>query len=242
MTDESKSQTEEWIEKFKARYAYAYYSGRTLPQFAGVRGIPSAILLDPSGTVVWQGHPGTLTGDTIEQHLEGALPWALYDFPPEASKVAKALKDDDLGDALEEALELAAEGEFDRADEVVAAVEGQIKSRVGQVTEAYERGDFLKVEREGERLARSLKGLPQAEEIEALVEKVDDDDFAQDVIKVQEKLERIREDLDDLSKKRQADSLIDDLEKLRDEIPGSYAATQADELITEVRKLRGKLR
>ena len=242
MTGESKSQTEDWIEAKGAQYAYAYYSGRTLPDFANVSGIPAAILVDPSGKVVWQGHPARLNGRIIEEHLEGALPWPLFDFPSEAKKVAKALEKDDLEDALEEARELAAEGELDVAPRLLEVVEKQIALRVASIDRAYERGDFLTVVERGEELERALGDLPEAERLAALLEKVDDDDFAQDVIALQEQIERIREDVPDMSKKRQAEDAIEDLEKLRDELPDSYAATQAEELIDKLRKLRVKLR
>ncbi|MEO0650484.1 MAG: TlpA disulfide reductase family protein, partial [Planctomycetota bacterium] len=186
VTDESKGQTEKWIEKYKADFAYAYYSGNTLKNFAQVRGIPAAMLVDASGTVVWRGHPAQLTSDIVEEHLDGALPWPLYDFPSEAKKVAKAISDNKLGAALMEARELAAEGAFDQADAVVSAVETLVESQVKQVNAAFELGDFLTVERDGSALARSLRGLAEADEVSALVGKVDGDAFAQKVIKVQE--------------------------------------------------------
>lgn len=241
MTDESSSQTEPWIEKHEAAYPFAYYSGSDLKNFAGVRGIPHAILVDPTGQVVWAGHPGGLRASTVEAHLEGSLPMPLFEFPKAAKKVRKALEKDSLQTALEEARAIEAEG-VEQSARIRAAVEGMIAGRVAQVKRAHERGDFLTVVERGAPLVEALDELPEAAEVRTLVDAVEDDDDAQAVVAVQRKLRDIREDAAELRKKREADKLIGRLEGLIEDVPGTYAATQAKELLDAIRKQRVGLR
>lgn len=241
MTDESEGQTEDWIEKFEAEYPYAYYSGSDLPKFAKVSGIPAAILVDPSGRVVWKGHPGNLNGSILEPFLDGSLPVPLYDFPKEASSVKKAILKDDLEKALTEAKEIEAEG-VDLSAEIRAAVEGMIANRVGQLKAAYERGDFLSVETDGEALVDSLGDLPEGVEVAEIVGRVEDDDDAQDVIKAQKKIADIREDMEEMRKAIEASRAIEKLRKLIEDVPGTYAETEARELMDQLDKLRLNLR
>src|SRR5262245_44923612 len=74
VTDEGESDTVKWIAAKKVKYAYAYDKGGKLKRFFGVQGIPHAVLVDATGTVVWDGHPASLDPATIEKALGGALP------------------------------------------------------------------------------------------------------------------------------------------------------------------------
>ena len=65
VTSEGESQTEPWVESKGARYAYAYDRGGKLSRALGVTGIPNAVLVDPSGTILWQGNPGSLTNELV---------------------------------------------------------------------------------------------------------------------------------------------------------------------------------
>ena len=73
VTSETEKQTVSWIEKNGAEYAYGYDKGGKLKSALGVRGIPNAVLVNPSGKIVWQGHPTSLTASTVESALDGAI-------------------------------------------------------------------------------------------------------------------------------------------------------------------------
>ena len=90
VTSESQSSTEPWVSKHGARYAYGYNSGSLKGKFPG--GIPMAILVDPSGNIVWKGHPSSLKDGDIEKALAGALETPMWEWPASAKSVRSSLK------------------------------------------------------------------------------------------------------------------------------------------------------
>lgn len=241
MTDESDSQTEPWIEKHRVKYPYAYYKGSDLPRFARVRGIPAAMLIDPTGEVVWRGHPASLSDAVVEKALEGALPKPFFELGKAAKGVQKELAKGELAKALEEARELEAEGEGNGA-EIRAAVEAMIKAHLEKLRRAREVGDFLRLSERGEALLDGLGDLPESVELQTWLDELDDDKSAQAVIAVQKKIRDLREDVAELRKQKDAAKLIDKLEKLAEEVPGSFAESQAKELISQLEALKAQLR
>lgn len=227
MTDEGVKPTEEWIEAKKVAYPYGYDKGGKLARRLGVTGIPAAFLVDPSGTIVWQGHPGNLTDAVIEQHLEGALAEPLYRWPKEASKARKALLKDDLADALEEAQELAESHPY-----VLKTVRQVIDGRVASFEQLKASGDFLAMEERGKALAKALKGLPEQEKVEQMLDELDDDEHAQDVIKAQKKVLKLTEGK---IKKGRVDRVVRELEEIVEELPDTAAARDAQQAIDRIR-------
>ncbi len=242
VTGESKSETENWVEDKDAQYAYAYFKGREIMSVMGAGGYPHAVLVDPLGEIVWDGHPAGLTAAVIEEHLTGALPVPLFDFPKGASKVASALGKDQLGKALDAAKAYAAK-DGEQSAEILAAVEGHVDLRVGTITTANARGNYLKVVTQGEELLDALDDEdPRAVELAGILETVKDDDAAQDVIDAQKKLEKLLGGLGKLKKKDQANSLIEKIEDLVEDHPDTYVVTAGEVAIKRVRVLKAKLR
>lgn len=225
--------TEPWVEKHDAGYAYAYDKGGKLKRFFGVRGIPHAVLVDATGTVVWRGHPATLDGSTIEDHLSGTLAKPLYDWPSSAKGVAKQLTKGNLAGALADAKALSAD---DGGPEIAAQIQGLIDGRVAQVEGWLESGNYLDVVEGGADLAKGLKGHELQAKVEGLVAQVDTRDDAKDVINAQKKIRKMRRK--DPSKRKDIERYIDDLSDLRKEMSGTYAADEASAYIDE---LRGRL-
>ncbi len=155
VTGETKGQTEPWVEKHSMAYPFAYDKGLGVMSKLGLSGFPSAVLIDPSGTVVWSGHPSSLTDSTVEGVLAGALPQPAFEWPDSAKAVRKAFLKDDLAKALAAAIKLGEDGESVRA-----AVEGVIESRAAQIEKLYEEGDFLGVKESGAKTAKALGKLP----------------------------------------------------------------------------------
>jgi hypothetical protein len=206
-----------------------------------VRGIPAAMLIDPTGEVVWRGHPASLSDAVVEKALEGALPRPFFELGKAAKGVQKELAKGELAKALEEARELETDGE-DNGAEIRAAVEAMIKAHLEKLRRAREVGDFLRLSERGERLRDGLGDLPESVELQTWLDELDGDKSAQAVIAVQKKIRDLREDVAELRKQKDAEKLIDKLEKLAEEVPGSFAETQAKELISQLQALKAQLR
>jgi hypothetical protein len=228
VTSEGKSSTEKWVEQQGAEYAYAYDSGGSLSRYFGVGGIPNAVLVDPSGTVVWQGHPGNLTGSIIEKALDGALEKPMWEWPAETKKLKGYLKKESYAKALAEAGKL--EGPYK------GLVEAQIAGKLVAVEKAREAGDFLGAETKGEQGKKHLKGLPEADQIEMILKEIAKDPEAKRVMKGQKKLAAVMADVAEIQSKGKAKKLKAALKELCDDYPDTIVDAEAKDAIGMLRK------
>lgn len=231
----------QWIEERGANFAYAYERGDELTRFAHARTFPRALVLDPTGEVMWAGHAGQLDAEAVAPHVEGGLPRPLFEYPREADRVVKELRRGELGAALEEAQALAADHP-ELGAELVEGVRGLVRLRVERLRAARQRGDYLEVLDDGDDVARMLAGLPEVDGVEALVDAVEDDADARDVAAAQRTVERLRARIVKLDKKRDADALLEKLARLRDEHPDDHAGIDAKVALAELEGLRVDLR
>jgi hypothetical protein len=225
---EPKDKTEAFIANTEAAYGYAYDPGGALSRYFGVRGIPSAVLVDASGTVLWTGHPGSLPEAQIANAVQGALQTPIWEWPESADKVAKELRKRRFAKALEEAREL-------DDDAVAKSVQAMIDGALKGLERAHEAGDYLAAVRLGERLEDWLDDLPEEERVKAILEKIDDDDRAQDILDAQEKIAKMKAGR---IKKGKIDRMIRDLEKIREELPDTVAARQAADFIAALKQMK----
>lgn len=186
MTDEGKGDTEKWIAAKGAKFAYGYDKGGKMSTFFGVTGIPHAVLIDASGTVVWRGNPGGLTNEIVEQHLAGALPTPIWEWPDSAKKVRTALQKRQFAKAIEEARALGEEGAS-----ITGALETMVKGKVAALKAAADSADWLTVEEGGKELVKELSGLAEAEEAEALLDRLKGDKAAQAVAGAQKEIRKL---------------------------------------------------
>lgn len=236
MTEESAKLTEPWIQRHEAGYAYAYDKGGKLKRFFGVRGIPHAVLVDPNGVVVWRGHPASLTGSTIEEHLAGALTFPLYAWPSSASSVGKVLAKGELGLALDKARKLEESEEHAR---VLKEVEGLVEGRLAATEAALEKGDFLGALETAKELGHKLKKEALAtERMQRVLDAIDGNEDAKALIAVQEKIAKLRKQ--DPTKRKQVDKALEDLREIMREHPDTFAASQASAYRIELQKRRSK--
>ena len=231
MTDESASLTEPWIAKHEAAYPYAYDKGGKLKRWFGVSGIPHAVLVDATGTVVWRGHPATLRESEIEEHLAGTLARPLYEWPAAAKGVAKRLTKGDLGGALEDARALS---EDDGGPAIAAQIQGLIDGRVAKVEGWLSAGNFLDVLEAGGDLAKGLGGHEAQAKVQGLVAQVEANKDAKSVVDAQKRIRKLR--AKDPSKRKDIERQVEDLEKIRDEMRGTYAAEEAGAYLEQLRE------
>lgn len=229
VTDEGVGETEKWIRSKGAQYAYAYDKGGKLSRHFGVQGIPHAVLVDATGTVVWKGHPAKLDERTLEQALAGALSKPLYEWSAAAAGVKSAFVKQSYKSALEQAQKL---GEGDGGPELVKAIQGVVDSCVGNMKAAYEKGNFLGARSQATELSKSLAGLPELATATQMLADIAASKEALEVIKGQEKVAKLR--AGKLSKRKEIQAAVESLQKLAKEHSGTYVETEANELIREL--------
>jgi peroxiredoxin len=226
VTDEGVPDTERFVQKNAMRYAYAYDKGGKLARHFGVEGIPHSVLIDPTGVVVWSGHPGKLEEALLMKATTGALPKPLWEWPAGAKSVRAALVKGDLKSAVDQAGKLAP---ADGGADIQAALQAMIRGKVEIVTSAQAKGDYLLAQNGALALQKELVGLPEAEQVKKVAADIAANKEALEVIKGQQKVAKIRGK--NPSKKKEINAAIEDLRKLREDYPGTYVATEIDALI-----------
>ena len=70
LTKESNQEIKPFVKAKKMEYHVGTDKGGKLNKELGVRGIPHAVLVDKTGTIVWEGHPAGLKDADIEKALK----------------------------------------------------------------------------------------------------------------------------------------------------------------------------
>lgn len=230
MTSESASQTEPWIQDKQVQFAYAYDKGGKVARYFGVGGIPHAVLIDPSGKVVWDGHPGTLEDETIASALEGALTKPLFDWSASAKPVAQSIIKGDFAGALAKAAKVTeADGGPDIAKQVQEILEGRVKSAEA----ALKDGNFFDARASAELLVKGLEGLPEQARAKQVVADVDAHPDSKRVLDGQKSIRKLK--AKELSKRKDLEKALEDLKKLATELRGTYAGKEAEAFMEQVR-------
>lgn len=228
MTNAGAAETEKWIADKGARYAYGYDKSGKFAEHFGVTGIPHAVLFDPSGRLVWRGHPAGLTGAEIEKALVGALPKLPWEWEAPLQPAAKLLLKRQYAGALAEAKKVGAAGE-----PLVAAIQGIVKGRVESLQADKTAGDYLAVSENGAALVKDLKGLPEEDGVASLLKELAADKDAQKVIAGQK---QVRDMLAEKIKKRDLPNVLKKLEKLKADNEGNAAGRDAQAAIDTLRR------
>lgn len=228
VTSEGAKDTEKWVADKGAKYAYGYDKAGKLSAYFGVTGIPHAVLVDPTGKVVWDGSPGALNGAIIEKALVGALPKLPWEWEPALQPAAAMLGKRQFAKAIAEAQKAGAAG-----TEFVTAVQGVVTSRVAALKAAKDAGDFLSVSEGAASLTKDLDGLPEKDEVATIAKELAADKEAQKVIAAQK---TVRDILSEKVKKKDLPNALKKLEKIKKDLPDTAAAREADKAITQLRR------
>jgi AhpC/TSA family len=228
VTTEDKKDTESWIKSKGVKYAYAYDKGARMYDKLGVEGIPHSFLMDPSGKIIWEGHPMELTPELIEQALKGALPKPLFDFPASASAVKNAVTKHNYAVAITEAGKLS---DADGGPGLKQVVEGIVASRIGNMKAALKDGDLLSAQEQANALKKELEGLPEAPEPDKVLAEIKGNKDSERILAGQKKVRAMEDKVKDKKITRKADleKLIGDLDKMAKDYSGTYVAKEAEE-------------
>lgn len=235
MTKEGTGPTEKWVDEKDARYPYTYDKDG-LGAKLGVSGIPAAFLVDATGTIVWQGHPASLTNKIIEANLDGVLSMPLYEWPKAAKSAKKAFLAGKYADAIEDARDLAEDSEDGKR--VLAAIEAMVSGRVTKMEAALKQGDVLTALNLAKSLAKGVKDLPEEETVKATLKSIAKDKQLKGWLKDQEELAEIK--AEELRKESDCEAVIRDLEKLLKGNEGSFVGDEIEAYLNQVKKLLHK--
>jgi hypothetical protein len=142
VSNEASGLLERHIEKMGIAYPIAKVKGESADRIYGVKGFPSAALVDASGRVIWSGHPSSVPRGEIEKALEGTA------FLPRLEgkaykKVDKLIVSREYGKAHAEVLKGL---QKDSADETLqgaqVSIEALLEKMQGAANAAVEGQDF----------------------------------------------------------------------------------------------------
>lgn len=216
-------------------YAYGYFNDRKLSEDTGHKGYPHAALFNPSGEIVWTGHPNGLTSGTIEKALKGASPFLSYGWAEPFHGVAKSISKSEFAKAMKDADRLVASGE-EGAEAVRTQVVKVLGARISKLEKAIADGDFLAAQEMADALDGNLSGLDEAEKVDGIVSHLKKDKDAKNIIKGQSALAKLKGG--DLRKKKSKELAIGKAEKLAKRYEGTIVERHANAFIE---LLRGQL-
>ncbi len=230
ITSEPKSATETFVRDTGARYGYAYDPSGSLMRALGLSAYPSSVLVDPSGTVVWKGHPAQLTEELVTPHLAGAIARPVWEWPKETARARKALQKGEYAKALAELAKLEGEG----LAEIRASVEAIVTRRLDALEAALREGDFLGVSERAPELKAAVDGIVAAERrVGAVLQALKADEDARRVMKLQQAVRALRAKR--LNTADDARKVVAELEALAAKAAGTYAAREAEAYAAELR-------
>lgn len=224
--------TDEWVRETGARYPYGYDEAGAMERKLGVRSIPHAVLVDPTGKIVYSGHPAGLDHELVTTATKNALQTPLW--KNEAAKdVLLALRRKQYGAASQAAAQL---GEKHDGPRILAYVEQRVEALVYAILEAQKEGDFLGVETRAKLAIESLAGTPKAKTVALILNELAEDEFAQRVITGQRELAALNAKLESTRSKALALELLAQFEALIRAYPDSIVARHGNEAAAALAK------
>jgi tetratricopeptide (TPR) repeat protein len=166
VSNEPKKLVTETVQKTERKYAIAIVKGEKTDAFYGVKGFPSAYLLDDRGRVIWTGHPGTLEEKTITDALAKA---AVVTTLPDAFKdINKLIAKQDLGKAWDAAGKALATKAGDKdLERLRTEVEKALQKKLEAAKAAAGASDFGHAVDVYEEVMSEFEGMPAASEAKA---------------------------------------------------------------------------
>ncbi|MFT5049504.1 MAG: hypothetical protein ACI8QZ_000897 [Chlamydiales bacterium] len=145
VTNEPKSLVTKHVESKGMEFPIAIVKTNEESAF-GIRGFPSAFLLDVDGTILWKGHPGKFEREFTRKRLDEAL-GKTSTLPPLPDKLAasvkKYLNDRAFGKAYNAVTRsLAREPENVELSLFVESIEGLVRTRVEAAAKANDAGEY----------------------------------------------------------------------------------------------------
>ena len=229
---EDREKTENWVEKRGVEYPYAWDPGGSLMGWFGVRGIPHAVLVAPSGEIVWRGHPSQLEESLLEKTLSSALETPIW----EVQEIYTPLSEGRYADAIAAADKL---GDGSNGAKIAALLRGKVSSKMASIEKAHEAGDFLTALKVSEKVAKELAGLPEAVKAAEIMQAIEQDADAQRIITGQIQLRTLVEKVDQVRTMSAAKALLEELKKTGESYKGTIVQRHARKAVKRLEQRMG---
>lgn len=226
VANEARSAVDAFVTSTEAKYPFLIESSDTRSIYE-VKSIPSAVLIGPSGRILWTGHPGNLTEASIEEHLAGVR--LLPDLSGPLAAVGKALAKDQFASARSKA-----EKSTTHKDEETAAAATAVCEWIdwfGTATlegaaKDLEAGRFYEAWLGFDLIASGYKGLDIAKEAEAQADAITDDKERKKAVEAGQKYDKLMLEIADLSAKKAVRKLEPYVKKYEGTPHGDRAAAK----------------
>jgi len=230
------------VEPFVAQHGVTYSVGigGDAEEHYGGGGIPHAYLIDPDGTVAWEGHPASLNDGEIEKLLRRTRDFYLRDVVEALRPAARAFGKG----SLVEARTLAQEVKDHAGDEETMIDAQYVLDRVQatrdywarEVQEGEAAGRYEQVFAALEKLQKHFDGGPAGEEAAARLKELKASADVKTELKAAKELDRLRADFSDAgTSERKLDDVARKLERFLKKYEGTKNAIRGERLLAAVR-------
>jgi len=239
ITSEEKSVVEPWLAQNGVQYTVGI-GGNAADGYGG-GGIPHAYLVDPEGTVVWEGHPASLSDGDVEKLLRRTKDFYLRDVHGDLKEAARAFEKGQLVQART----LAQEIKDQASDEQIISDAQYVLNRVQATRDFWKRqanegeaaGLYEQVFDSLEKLEKHFDGGPAGEEAAARLKELKADAQVKVELKACKELDRLRGDFADAgTSERKLDDVARKLERFLQKYEGTKTAARAQRLLQAVER------
>lgn len=176
VSDEEYDLIDKYVADKGVEFPVARLASGAFEEAIGVKGFPTSAIIDPSGEIVWSGHPAQADGP-LGSHVKRSKRTPL--LPASLSHVEKLLDKEDYAAAYRELKqlrdELAQEDAAD-ADALIGYIESQAERLWTKGAGYEEHGDYYTAYLAYSELADRFEGVGRFEEARAKVEAFEADD------------------------------------------------------------------
>ncbi len=158
VTRESATTIKPFIKAKKINYLIAIGKGTGYE----TRGIPHSWLVNAKGSIVWEGHPGNLKDQQIEELVKDCWLWPTLKLDGDLKKASAYVKAGRLGDGIKELAKFLKKPKDDAlvgdAEKALKRLEDFGSSSLARPEEAIKAGDFDVVLTSLQRIEKAFKG------------------------------------------------------------------------------------
>jgi len=227
VTTDNGKKTLPWVEKNGVEYAWGRDTSGELHQLFQIQAIPSAVLIDAFGTVVWTGDPRRLNDETLEGVLADTLERPVWEWPEDARPIAGLLERAEFATALQEAEKLPALEGFD----LQGLVRGRIAPLLARFDGLVDSAEYGAAFELGERLEKGLATLPEGTKLNARLGELRSDPEITRAVSEEKSIDGLEARAGALRKAVDAQQLRTDVAAFLDSKPGERFGRRAKILL-----------